>query len=355
MLKYDKNITKQESMAEYLRIRKYVIDQVIATGRERKRLLSMREMAAMFGVSLTTIQWALKELIDDGYLIAKKREGIFTNPEKAWVTGKVDVIGVLVADGRQIYFEQPFWGILSGVGLRTTETRRLLHQVNLFFTKNKGVDSFQFSQLDGLVWVAPDFAPSDLAESFFKSLDVPVVTVFDRRPGCSHVSLDAEREGYEVGKMLLMESRFNPIVLAANSEVAQLTGLRRAFGESGRRLNEKLILYRHEDATGKFRMMLDVMENPEAIYAVGRLLDEIGSVLEERRLDYDRCRLAGEAIYWQPGYRGWRVNRDYLTIGRLAAEQLLSEMSGGSRGDTKLHCEVVALGVESPAAAKPES
>lgn len=110
------SITKTPSVAEYQRIRKYVIDSVLAAGNMPVRLASMRELAGEFGVSIATVQRALKELTDDGYLTARKGVGLFTNPDRAWLRGKCDVIGVLAADGRQIYFENFLWNLLASTG-----------------------------------------------------------------------------------------------------------------------------------------------------------------------------------------------------------------------------------------------
>ena len=46
------SITKTPSVAEYQRIRKYVIDSVLAAGNMPVRLASMRELAGEFGVSI---------------------------------------------------------------------------------------------------------------------------------------------------------------------------------------------------------------------------------------------------------------------------------------------------------------
>ena len=64
----------------------------------------MRALATRFGVGSSTVQRALKDLVDDGYLTAKKGIGMFTNPEFSWRGRKQEIIEVLIADGRQIYF-----------------------------------------------------------------------------------------------------------------------------------------------------------------------------------------------------------------------------------------------------------
>lgn len=153
------SITKTPSVAEYQRIRKYVIDSVLAAGNMPVRLASMRELAGEFGVSIATVQRALKELTDDGYLTARKGVGLFTNPDRAWLRGKCDVIGVLAADGRQIYFENFLWNLLASTGRAVTGTRRLLYNVSLMYTTERVLGSMELSSMAGMIWLGPDFAP----------------------------------------------------------------------------------------------------------------------------------------------------------------------------------------------------
>ena len=63
-MKQQMKITKHAPVAEYRQIRKYVVDTVWESGNAPKRLASMRELAAMFNVSIATVQRALKELVD---------------------------------------------------------------------------------------------------------------------------------------------------------------------------------------------------------------------------------------------------------------------------------------------------
>ena len=170
-------ITKHSTPAEYQQIRKYVIDSVLESGCAPKRLASMREMAGFFKVSTATVQRALKELVDDDYLTVKPGIGLFTNPDRGWLREKTEVIGVLAADGRQIYYENFLWDLLSAVGRRITSGRKLLYPINLFHTAGHVPESLAFLSMTGLIWLGPDFAPSAAADAFFAALTVPAVTV----------------------------------------------------------------------------------------------------------------------------------------------------------------------------------
>ena len=327
------SITKTPSVAEYQRIRKYVIDSVLAAGNMPVRLASMRELAGEFGVSIATVQRALKELTDDGYLTARKGVGLFTNPDRAWLRGKCDVIGVLAADGRQIYFENFLWNLLASTGRAVTGTRRLLYNVSLMYTTERVLGSMELSSMAGMIWLGPDFAPSAAADGVARALTVPVVTVNDRREGFSCVSMDVEQEGYEVGRRLLAEGRTSPIVVAKRRDMLQIAGLERAFREAGVPFNDRLLVLRGAGMEERLGTMLDLLDAPQAIYAVGGMLRDIAPLLRRHKLDCGRCRLIGEASVWEPDFRGWVVDQDFDALAAAACNRLFSEMRGGPRRD----------------------
>ena len=99
------HIAGEISVAGYVRIRKYVIDTIIHGECKPQRLASMRELAAEFGVGCTTVQKALKDLVDDGLLTVKVGVGMYTNPLRGWREERPQIVELLAADGKQIYFE----------------------------------------------------------------------------------------------------------------------------------------------------------------------------------------------------------------------------------------------------------
>ena len=329
-------ITKHSTPAEYQQIRKYVIDSVLESGCAPKRLASMREMAGFFKVSTATVQRALKELVDDDYLTVKPGIGLFTNPDRGWLREKTEVIGVLAADGRQIYYENFLWDLLSAVGRRITSGRKLLYPINLFHTAGHVPESLAFLSMTGLIWLGPDFAPSAAADAFFAALTVPAVTVNDPRAGHSCISYDMELEGYQVGRKLLGEGRRSPVVIAKRPDMPQIAGLRRAFSESGTPFNDRLLVLRNPGMADRLHTIFDLLEMPEAIYAVGGMLRDIEPVLRERRPDFGRCRLIGESSVWKPDFRGWVVGHEYELLAETACSQLFAEIDGGPRRDHRI-------------------
>ncbi len=338
-----KKITKDAAVAEYHQIRKYVFDTIIRSGREPKRLASIRELASLFSVSTATIQRALKELVADGYITARTGVGLFTNPERIWLPQGISAIGVLAADGRQIYFESFLWNALAAVGKAVTANRDLLFNINLFSSGTRVEDEVNGS-CAGMIWLGPDFAPSRSAEEFAASLRVPVVTVNDPRPGRSCVMFDEESEGYEVGRRLIAEGRFAPVVVAKNEKRRELAGLRRAFSEAGVVFPEKFLIPSFTGAAERLGMILELCGVPCAIYAVGSALSVIEEVVLRSGIDLEeRCRLVAESTGWNPAFTGWRIEQDFEGLAELAVGQLRSEIAGGPPAVRKLARPIVSV------------
>ena len=201
------------------------------------------------------------------------------------------------------------------------------------YTTERVLGSMELSSMAGMIWLGPDFAPSAAADGFARALKVPVVTVNDRREGFSCVSMDVEQEGYEVGRRLLAEGRTSPIVVAKRRDMLQIAGLERAFREAGVPFNDRLLVLRGAGMEERLGTMLDLLDAPQAIYAVGGMLRDIAPLLRRHKLDCGRCRLIGEASVWEPDFSGWVVDQDFDALAAAACNRLFSEMRGGPRRD----------------------
>ena len=325
-------IIKRQPIAKYMQIRKYVVDTVWNSGTSPQRIASVRELAAMFNVSTMTIQRALKKLTDDGFLIARPGIGLFTNPEHRWKYGNINVIGVLVADGKQIYYEKYLWKLLSAVGEEITDSRKLIYHISFLSENDNPAESLAGIPMKGLLWLDPEFEPSEAAEEFIHSLPIPAVIINGHRTGRSCVCNDWEREGYEIGRKLLAEGRRHPLLTAKPDHMPQLDGLRRAFREAGVPLDtEEMLIPRGVEMIDHLNRLLDRIGTPEAIYAIGGTIRDIEATLQERRLDLDKCRLIGEPVIPEPYFRGWRIEHDFETLAKTACRQLFAEMDGAPR------------------------
>ena len=286
------HIAGEISVAGYVRIRKYVIDTIIHGECKPQRLASMRELAAEFGVGCTTVQKALKDLVDDGLLIAKVGVGMYTNPLRGWREERPQIVELLAADGKQIYFENYLCRMSGAVAAAITGAGYFLHHVDLF-QNNGGAAAGFGGRSCGLLWVAPEMAGAERTEDFFRSLAIPRAVVAGIVEGFDSVDYDLEREGYEVISELLAEGRKKILILANLSHPnRQFSGIRRAFSEEGISFDEGWILDHHQNILEQYLAWVERNGMPEAIYDFGGGPVRLWREFRRRRDDFvSRCRL----------------------------------------------------------------
>ena len=285
-------IAGEISVAGYVRIRKYVIDTIIHGECKPQRLASMRELAAEFGVGCTTVQKALKDLVDDGLLTVKVGVGMYTNPLRGWREERPQIVELLSADGKQIYFENYLCRMSGAVSATITGAGYFLHHVDLF--QNNGAAAAGFGVRScGLIWVAPEMAGAGRTEEFFRSLSMPRVVAAGIVGGFDSVDYDLEQEGYEVTVELLAEGRKKILILANLSHPnRQFAGIRRAFAERGVPFEEGCVLDHHQNILEQYLAWVENNGLPEAIYDIGGGPVRLWHEFRSHREDFQkRCRL----------------------------------------------------------------
>lgn len=310
------------SVAGYVRIRKYVIDNIIYGEKKPQRLASMRELAAQFGVGSTTVQKALKDLVADGFLIPKTGVGMFTNPQSWRRNEEPKIIEFLSADGKQIYFENYLCCMSSTAAMAVTGAGYFLHHVDLF-QNNAGAQAETGAHSRGLLWIMPERATGRRAEEFFHALSLPRAVIAGIVDGFDSVDFDREQEGCELTRKLLAEGRRNVLVLAnSNFSNREIGGIRRAFAEHGLTFDGSMILDNRHDLLEEFRNYSDRFGTPDAIYDTGggpvRLWDEF----RVRNIDFvDRCRLVMADDRPSP-VPCWMLKNDYARLAAAGMELL---------------------------------
>lgn len=150
-------------MKETLKIRHYIIGLLYEAGKTSVPLMSVRKMAKHFDVAQCTVSAAVKELIEDGYVITRPGVGMFTNPNKLSIArseSEPPLIGVIHGDGRYFYLDQSAWQSLSP--LIGALVGRNFNVRQIFFESGDREEIFNeiiLTPLDGLVWIdnpAPD-------------------------------------------------------------------------------------------------------------------------------------------------------------------------------------------------------
>lgn len=310
-------IVSDISQAGYISIRKYVIDQVVRTGSTPKRLASMRALATRFGVGSSTVQRALKDLVDDGYLTVKKGVGMFTNPEFSWRGRKQKIIEVLIADGRQIYFEKYLASLLSAVIPGLTNEGRMIHFID-FFNFNKRTFSGPDAASQALIWLYPDLCEHQSAIDFINSVRIPVIFAggFSTKHHCARYNW--EEEGYTAARALLKEGRKKIMLLTdAHHESLHLAGMQRAFREMGETYDESLVLHSNPNLVAECERMMKRQGIPDAFYEGATGFGSLEAVFQDWGVDFqEQCRLVSQDdLHHLFPVPQWRFLHNYSGMG----------------------------------------
>ena len=105
-----------KGMKETLKIRHYVVGELYHAGERSVQIMSSRNLAKQFGMARSTVSIALKELIEQGYLIPVRGKGNFTNPRKIMIPlpGRMPPLILLIhSDGRSFYYGKQEWESIS--------------------------------------------------------------------------------------------------------------------------------------------------------------------------------------------------------------------------------------------------
>ncbi|MBI4979463.1 MAG: GntR family transcriptional regulator [Spirochaetes bacterium] len=290
-------MTKIDSSAsEYMKIRRYMFNLIQKSDGEMVQVPTILELAAKFNVSRPTVSKALKALTEEGYIIGKPGIGSFTNPARtaaAFSLKHLPVVGIIIADGMLVHYEQFLAGILGNLMLAIVRIPAVVHLINLTSSKpSTMVREIMNEDLDALVWYGGKPDKSGILEPL-RQAGVTVVTSDNIGVSSDDVSFDYETLGYECGKLLIAEGRRNPVFLiAAYPWDRPVAGIRKAFSEAGLPLNENLFLKNYLTAYDDLRKILSLGMPVDAIVNAASSSYELRKILAEFSVDTgSACRL----------------------------------------------------------------
>jgi hypothetical protein len=324
-----------------MRIRQYVVDESYHHPEQERQTLSERELCQLFNVTRPTVRRALKDLIDDEYLIIRPGLGTFTNPAKArhFAENKEALfIGIILGDGKLAYYNYFYWHMLTGIGNEIVNRNCYLRIINLINSDMKTVDEIKQMRLDGLIWILPPPFAEKVIVKLNDEYKLPVISVNRRfQENVNYVSMDFEREGYDVTKFLL-DKGLRKIVYAGfknNDEVCGqvLKGAQRAFKEKDIVFNSKFVLDGNDDAAADLGKMIDLGVEVQAVYTEGTCLRSIVAILEEKQIiPFKDCWLAVRAHNVPPtwDFRGVVIQYPIDVISSRVAGKMMALINGSS-------------------------
>lgn len=183
---------------EYRRVRQYVLDRIAVHRDPKVRFLSEREISGIMGVSRLTVRYALKELIEDHWLMVRKGEGTFVNPDRCWRKGVVDrkiyKVMVVWADGKLMTLDGFFIGIMEQFCSVFKSLPVVMQNSNFIGGSELIRKEIEMYHPDGIIWVRPPDAQYPLIEGLQKTVPVCVLGRETGKNGFA-VSLDCEAAG----------------------------------------------------------------------------------------------------------------------------------------------------------------
>ena len=290
-------MAKSESaIAEYMRIRRYVLTLTQKADGKAVALPSILELSQQFRVSRPTVSRAMKALTEEGYVIGKRGIGSFTNPAKnARILGNQPVIGVIVGDGMNVHFDQYLSHLLGNLMMEISAIPTVVHLLTLGSRKPDNIfQTIRNEQLDALVWHGMPEENRDVRERLIQS-GLSVIASADNGGsfGSGSARIGYREFGRECGKALIAEGRRNLVFLPASGNwKCPLPEILRAYREAGIELNPNLFLSDPSTCLEEFRKLLAVRAPVDAVFNSLYVEDEVYDILKEFRIDLTKqCRL----------------------------------------------------------------
>ncbi len=332
-----KNQQKSESsVAEYIKIRQYIINLLTKSGTEQKMIPSTRELEKFFGVSRPTVIKALRDLVADGYLIAKPGIGTFTNPQQSLSSlHGMKKIGLIMGDGKVALYDHFLWKIMSCCGEKLLGAYQdcCIQPCNLIEGTQNLVQEIRNLELSGLIWVLPPDKYHDQIKELRLKHGLPLVVMDQVVDSVSSIVPDFEKEGYEIAKKMLAGKQKNIVFLhQKNNRMSEaLPGIHRAYEELGLKYNAHLAMEGNENSLNELNRMIELgleISGVIAFVMAGRVLQ----LLRSKNIGNTCITAAHEwAISRDMDFKGIIIRNHFDKAAEVLADELVLLMKNPAR------------------------
>ena len=334
------DIVTETGQSEYMKIRSYVISQIVKAGDLPMRLASNREIGKQFGVSHSTVVKALKDLISDGYLTVKSgRRGIFTCPHRLGIPKNAKTIGILFDDGKKVFLDRNDWlrASVFANALLERQNDYLSRYVTLTSIRSCAAREILSMGLSGVIWIS---AHSSIIPAILelKRSSFPQIAIGDSIEGVSSTYINVESEYHTATAMMLDEGRRRvAIVLRGDSMAAGfpvLNGWKLAHSERRVPFDKSLILTHSPDLLLNFDKVLAKLKPDGICFATNikpyyDIIINTINIVTECRLYSVSYNICDNKIPYT-GYAGYQ---DYTQSAKASIDNLVMQMNDFSSAE----------------------
>jgi|GEM_PF-1573977 len=297
------------ALAVYMRIRQYVIDLIREHAESAVPIMSERELCEKFAVTRPTARRALKELIDEGYLLPKPGLGTFINPARDYspmaALRKSFTVMVVFGSGRHTDLDGFCMDVLARVCDRLKHLPVRLRMANLNQAdRSMALEELRSYNPDGVLWVRPDEASVALISTVRES--VPVYAVGNVADGGKfQVTMDYHQCGRLAAAWFLDRGRKRALFVgnvASSSVIAAVhAGWRDEFACRGANFLDTAAFQLNPDFTDRFKDVL-AGKTVDGIFTFGYVFAAVDAVLAELGVTPEECPVVADENYF--GYYG---------------------------------------------------
>ncbi|OPY88987.1 MAG: DNA-binding transcriptional repressor LldR [Smithella sp. PtaU1.Bin162] len=328
-------ITREPQIAEYEKIRQYVVGQLLKSGNTPMRLASNREIGKQFGVSHPTVIKALKDLVSDGYLTVRPGVGTFTNPAMIGSVEGGKLFGFLFGDGKTAFLSRSYmrWSSLCAEQLLSRSTAYRLQQCRLIGPAEEAKNELLNLGLDGIICFSPDtrLIPA-LIE--INAAGMPLVVVGQRLEGISSFYPDFRSDNRSVATLMLAEGRRRiMLVIPENCDfkAEAVEGLKTALTAAGIEFDPCMIVSDSAEERQGFGHTLGVIKPDAVIFncSIGPFWNKLRTAFPDPEMcsfysgNYD--------VFQEMGYFGYIGIQEPENDAATAVDELLAQPKGSSR------------------------
>ncbi len=334
------------AVTEYMKIRRYVVNQIYKAHGKSVQIPTILELAKQFRVSHATVSKAMKELTNEGLIIGKRGIGSFTNPRLSVPQGtrKLPVIGILMGDGMGVHFDKYLAPILAQMLQQLVCLPATVHLLTLGSLDPDIIyREIVNEQLDGLLWESPPEKAVGVAQRLQKE-GMPLVILERDVEGIPSAMFDFEAWGEECGRQLLKEGRKHIVLLPDTSPWDRsFNGIRRVYREAGISLNENLFLKDRFTCLDELRKVIAYGVPVDAVCNTLFAENEVNDVLLEMDTSLtERCCLVQSSLA-QPPHPGFHQIIYELPFETLIGEGVRLMKSALNKSSSSVECRRIRL------------